>query len=271
MLAPFAADRIDSLPRDEHRQHGGLARAGRKLQREPVKLRVCVAVRALEVLEEAPELPHMGGDLGEPDRRLHGFDLAEERPQRLELVAPPILQQPRRFGRDLPLRGRQRPPGCHGAPHLVDERPVVLLLLRREALALVEDDFFLLDRSLVLLGLRDRRDELSAATLLDDLLRGLAVLVKLPVPCRDRVGGIQDGMVEERVGNSNTPALSWFGWARRLLRLRGPAALAFRHPCLSPSTATCRSPAKVWRGVHESAQHILEKRGAMQAFSWRGA
>jgi hypothetical protein len=42
-------------------------------------------------------------------------------------------------------------------------------------------------------------DELGAATVLDDLLGRLALIVKFPATLRARIGGIQDRMVKERV------------------------------------------------------------------------
>ena len=81
-------------------------------------------------------------DLGQPDRRLDRLDLAEERPHAAELVVPPVLQQPGCLRGDLPLAGvRQLPPCVHVAADLVDDRGrIVLLLLGREALALVEHE-----------------------------------------------------------------------------------------------------------------------------------
>ena len=50
-------------------------------------------------------LLRLGRDLGQPDGRFHGFDLAEERADTAELVMPPVLKQPGRFGSNLPLAG----------------------------------------------------------------------------------------------------------------------------------------------------------------------
>ena len=142
-------------------------------------------------------------DLGQPDRRFHRFDLAEERADAAELVMPPMLEQPGRLRRDLPLAGiGQGAPRVHVAAHLVDDRGrVVLLLLGREPLAFVEDDFLLRGDLLALLRLRDRRDELGPPAVFDDLLRRLPVLVQLPMPLRAFVGRVQDRVVEEGVGH----------------------------------------------------------------------
>jgi hypothetical protein len=56
------------------------------------------------------------------------------------------------------------------------------LLLRRESLAFVKNQFRLRRGSLAFSGLRNRRDELGLAPLLDDLLRRLTVLIELPIP-----------------------------------------------------------------------------------------
>jgi hypothetical protein len=70
--------------------------------------------------------------------------------------------------------------------------------LGRKTLALVEYKSFL-RRCLMLLRLWDRRDEFGAASVLDDLLRGLASLIELPVAPRVFVGGVQDWVIKEGV------------------------------------------------------------------------
>ena len=50
------------------------------------------------------------GDLGQPDGRFDRLDLAEERADAAELVMPPVLEQPCRFGRDLPVAGIRQVP-----------------------------------------------------------------------------------------------------------------------------------------------------------------
>ena len=170
-----------------------------------IELRVGVVVGARQVLEEAACRPcDVRRDLGQPDGRLDRLDLAEERADAAELVMPPVLEQARRLRRDLPLvRVRQaRATASTLLAHLVDDRRrVVLLRLGREPLALVENNSSCLRRALALLRLRDRRDELGAAAALDDLLRRLPVCVQLPVPRRALVGGVEDRVVEERIGH----------------------------------------------------------------------
>src|SRR5437899_1791630 len=86
----------------------------------------------------------MRRDFGEPDRRFHCFDLAEERSHAAELVMSPVLEQSCRLGRDLPLACRQIAPCVDLRANLIDDRrEVVRLLLRRKALALVKVKFLL--------------------------------------------------------------------------------------------------------------------------------
>ena len=145
----------------------------------------------------------LGRDLGQPDGRFHGFHLAEERPDAAELVMPPVLEQPRRFGRHLPLAGiGPGPPAVHMTAHLVDDRGgIVLLLLGRKSLALVENEVSAGRCLLALLRLGDRRDELSPATVFDDLLGRLALFIELPMPLWAFVRGVEDRVVKEGVGH----------------------------------------------------------------------
>ena len=86
----------------------------------------------------------MRRDLRQPNGRLHSFYLAEKRPNTIELVLAPMLQKAGGFRSDLPLAGDQGAPRIHLAPHLVDNRgKVVLLAFGRNALAFVQDEFFL--------------------------------------------------------------------------------------------------------------------------------
>ena len=141
-------------------------------------------------------------DLGQPDRGFDRLDLAEERADAAELVMPPVLQEPRRFRRDLPLIGiGQRPPRVDVAADFVDDRSrVVLLLLRRKPLAFVEHESRLRG-GFALLRLRDRRDEFGAAPALDDLLRRLPRLIELPMPPWALVGRVQNRMIKKRIGH----------------------------------------------------------------------
>jgi hypothetical protein len=46
------------------------------------------------MLEDALGTPVVRGDLGQPDQRLDGLDLAEERPEVVEPVVAPVLKKP---------------------------------------------------------------------------------------------------------------------------------------------------------------------------------
>src|SRR5690606_33997020 len=121
-------------------------------------------------------------DLGEPDGCLNGFDLAKERPDAAERVVAPVLEEPRRLRRDLPLGEREVAPRVHLAANLVDDRrQVVRLRLRREAEALVEDQFLLLFLTSPLLGLRNRSYEFSPTTLVDQVSGRLTRRIEFPV------------------------------------------------------------------------------------------
>ena len=127
---------VDGLPGDDHRHDGGLAGAGGQLQGQTHQLRVGVVVGVGEVLEKPlAGLAQLRGDLGQPDRGLDGFDLAEERPDAAELVVTPVLEETRGFGRHLPVVGiRQTPPLVDVMAEFVDDGGrVVLLVLGRFA------------------------------------------------------------------------------------------------------------------------------------------
>ena len=121
--------------------------------------------------------PHARRDFGEPYCGLDRFDLAEEGPNATEAVVPPVLEQPGRLRRHLPLAGvRQIAPAVNLLTNPVDDgRQVVLLAV-----------VFELSRRLVkhqrgLLGgflrLGDRRDKLGCPAAFDDLLGRLPGLV----------------------------------------------------------------------------------------------
>ena len=140
--------------------------------------------------------------LGQPNRGFDGFDLTKERTDAAEWVVPPVLEQARRFGADLPLGGvTQGPPRIHVLAHFIDVGGgIVLLFPGGEALPLVEHHFGLSDL-FPLLRLRNGRDEPCGATRFDCLLRGLPVLVQFPVHPWALVRRVQDGVVKEWVGH----------------------------------------------------------------------
>ena len=81
------AHRVDGLPRDQHRHHGGLAGAGGELERQPGETGIGLFVGRLQALHELSALASgAGGHLGQPDHGLYRFDLTEERADVAELV-----------------------------------------------------------------------------------------------------------------------------------------------------------------------------------------
>ena len=211
--APAAgmAHRVDRLPGDDHRHHGGLAGPGRELERQPGQARVGPGVGRLEVVEEglrAAAEPRRG--LGEPDQRLDRLDLAEEGPEAAEAVVAPVPQQAGRLRGGAPIvRVRQRPPPVHVAAELVDDgRRVVALGLRGNPGAVPELQPVLGGCRLPLPGLGDGRDEFRPPPLLDDAAGRLSFRVQLPMAGRVLVGRVDDRLLEER---------SAHGWLRSVL------------------------------------------------------
>src|SRR5690606_5557215 len=140
LLAPGMDHGIDRLPGYDHRHDGRLAGAGRELQGESGKLGVVVAVRVLEVSEDAPvSLLVLRRDLGEPDRRLDSLDLAEEGPHGLRGGLAPVPKETSGLGGHPPtLLGRGTPPVYLRADLADDRFRLVLLFLRRDSPPLVE-------------------------------------------------------------------------------------------------------------------------------------
>ena len=123
-------------------------------------------------------------------------------------MVPPVLEQARRFRADMPLGGvGQGPPSIHVLTHFIDDGGrIVLLLFGGEALPFVEHHIGLLPGFFPLLRLRDRCDELSTSTTVQNLLCRLPLGVQLPVPLWGLVGRVQDGMVEEWNSQNDTPS-----------------------------------------------------------------
>ena len=184
-----AADGVDRLPSDEHGHDGGLAGPGSELQRQPGQVGICLFIRLFEMFEKrASGVAERRRDLAQPNHCLHRFDLTEERSDFVESMMPPVLEQPRRLRRYPPLAGlRQRPPTAHGIADAVNRlREFVLLAFGRDPLRRFVENQRLL-RAFALLGLGDRRDERDLAPPVENAVRRLAALVKLPVLRRNMV------------------------------------------------------------------------------------
>ncbi len=216
-LALRPADGVDGLPGDEHGHDGGLPGTGSELEREAHELGVGVAVRVRQVLEESLPLPFVRSDLGEPDRGLHRFDLAEERTDARELVVSPVLKQPRCLRRHSPgARILDAAPLVYSMAQRVDDRVGIVLLLRgRDTGPLVEHQPLLGRAFLAFLRPGDRRDELGGSTRLDELTGRLPLRIEFPVARRVCVGRVEDRPFEKAAIHAQSRRLT--GW--------GPAAL----------------------------------------------
>jgi hypothetical protein len=166
-LLPGPADGVDRLPGDEHRHDGRLAGAGGELQREPHQFRIGVIVAAAGVEQSFARLARCGAT------SVSQIAVSTASTWQKNGRTPPNLWC-RQCWSSRAVSGvtcHWLAAGCASVDvrDLVDDRrEVVLLLLRREALALVEDHLLLLlPAPFALLRLRDRRDELGAATALD--------------------------------------------------------------------------------------------------------
>src|SRR3989304_1334080 len=136
-----------------------------------------------------------------PEARLPRCDLTEKRPEAAEGVMPPVREQARCLGGDMPVPGvRQAPPLVYVLAHLIDDRRwVILLLCGGKPFPFVEDHPPLVRRVLPFLRSRDRRDELGPAPAFDDLLGRLPLWIKLPVPTWTLLRRGEDGVLEKRI------------------------------------------------------------------------
>ena len=147
--------RICGLPSDEHCHHCCLASARCQFQSEAKEFRICVPVRVCQVFDEPFTcLPNLWSDLGRPNRSLHGFNLAEERSEAVEIVVSPVLN-------------------C------------------RKPFAFFKNQCVLGRLSLLLFGLGIGGYELSATTSLYNLLRRLPSAIKLPMTCQVDIRRVQ--------------------------------------------------------------------------------
>ena len=86
VLAARAANSIHRLPSDQHGHHGRLACACGQLQGQPQETGVRILVGSGKVFEYPLAVGCVRGNLGQPNRGLHGLDLAEERSHPGKLV-----------------------------------------------------------------------------------------------------------------------------------------------------------------------------------------
>jgi len=201
------AHRVDRLPGDDHRHHGGLAGPRRELERDPPETGVRVLAGALQRAQQfaRPAIAAPGRHLGQPDQRLHGLDLAEEGAEVAEFVRSPVIEQPRRLGRDLPvLPGETAPCADQSAQFLDAGGELVLLVLAGEAFALVERH-----RALAAAagGRRHRRHERHGPPPLLDTAGRLPVAVELPV-ARGRIVRRVEHRLFEEIGHGRALSLS---------------------------------------------------------------
>lgn len=125
-----------------------------------------------------------------------------------ELVRPPVLEQPSSLRGHAPFAGLQLlTPQRDRVADLVDDRHRLILLLgcRETGVVAQRERGLGVPFALALLWLRDGRDELGFASLIDDSLGRLPMLVQFPVPGGALVRRVQDRLLEEQIGH---------GWGR---------------------------------------------------------
>ena len=104
LLAVGAAYRIDGLPGNQHRHHGGFASARRELKGQAHQLGIRIVVGCGQVVDEdLAGLAEVWRHFRQPDCCLYSFDLTEKGAHTAERMMPPVLQQACRFGRDTPV------------------------------------------------------------------------------------------------------------------------------------------------------------------------
>ena len=283
------AYRVDRLPGDDHRHHGGLAGPGRELQGQPRQPRVGPGVGRFEVVEEGLRAgAETRRGFGEPDQRFDRLDLAEEGPKAAEAVVAPVPQQAGRLRGDAPMaRVRQRPPPVHVATELVDDgRRIVLLGLRGNPGAIPELQRVLGAGGLAFPGLRDGGDELGPPAPVDEPVGRLPLRVELPMAGGVLVRGVDDRMGEEAVGHGwlrsrfalCPPGLGPGAWGSGLRvpvsgvqvsgsRIRGPdPGVPIPAPCLSyPHRARSGSGIRGGRGAFELDSGVVVVADALGA------
>ena len=185
------------------------AGAGCQLEGHAEQLRVSPSICIRQIIEEATAscaLPR--GYFSQPDNRLNGLYLAEEGTKNTLAILTPMPQElcGLRCYAPVPFVG-ERPPRIDFLPNAADKRCDLLILLARSGKppAIVKNDLLL--RRVPLAGLRDRRNEISGASLADDVAGGLP-FEQLPVARRVLVGRVQYGVVEELFVHEDCASLS---------------------------------------------------------------
>ena len=199
VLAVWPAISVDRLPRNNHGHDCGFPRTGGQLQRHAHQFGICISVRILQMLQKSPAgRPHLMRNLSQPDSRLDGLDLAEERTDVVELVVTPVLQEVNGLWCYLPVvRIGQASPLFNVPTDLIDVRGrVILLRVSGDRLDFPEWQRMLIGGRSASPWLRYRRDELRTATAFDDSLCWLALGIEFPVLSRLLVGGIQNRLLK---------------------------------------------------------------------------
>ena len=114
---------VDRLPGDQHGHDGRLAAPGRHLHGQAEEFGIGLLVGFGDLIQKTLRRRALRRDLGKPDDRLDGFNLAEERGWASELMMAPVLQKSLRYARDAPIGWvAQGPPSSEIATDLVDKR-----------------------------------------------------------------------------------------------------------------------------------------------------
>ena len=88
------------------------------------------ALGVAQIFQEGFAVRCFQSNFGEPDGGFHGFDLAEEGPDGVEVVMPPVLEKAGGFGYDLPIAWILAiAPQLHVVAQLLDDVVLFVLLL----------------------------------------------------------------------------------------------------------------------------------------------
>jgi len=205
--AAGVAHGVDGLPGDQHRHYRGLASSGGEFQRQARQVWaawVAALVGVFQVLPDAlgaSALP--GSDLGQPDHRFDGLELAEKRPAVSKIMLAPMLQQPRRFPGHLPIAAGQFAPSGDLGAHLVDDRQRVVELAVTSEAAFDFGGQLELPRPAALARLGNRSHQRGLTPAFGNLAGWLPGPVELPVPGRRLVRRVDDRAGKEIVARTH--------------------------------------------------------------------